>query len=83
MALRHVVFAECAQLIGDPYLQDVFLGMAYSMYPMCVAEEERDGTAVLLFRPRQPKPSPASPRFRLSGPSGVPWRAPRRTRRFA
>ena len=60
MALRHHVFVECSRECADVHNRDVFLAMAYGLYPMCVAEDPADsfsggrrsrpGTGILLFR---------------------------------
>lgn len=51
MLMRHLVFADCAELTDpqqDPVLHDTFTGMAYGVYPFGV-QENREGTH-LLFR---------------------------------
>lgn len=59
MSLRHVVFSDAATLCTDPWLRDVFVAMAYGLYPvrifflqkkcgrMCVSEDSPNG---LMFR---------------------------------
>lgn len=39
--LRHTVFVRCADLVvaEDGHLADVFMGLAYGMYPFCVHED--------------------------------------------
>ena len=49
MAVRHLVFAECAEACADdPCLQDTFIGLAYGQLPMCVFYDE--GADTLIFR---------------------------------
>lgn len=49
--IRHVVFADCAdapQCTADPHLSDVFVAMAYGLYPFCVQEDATGSN--LVFR---------------------------------
>lgn len=48
MSLRHGVFLECAKRCDDPYVADVFFGLAYGLMPFCVTEDP--STGVLHFR---------------------------------
>ena len=54
MTLRFLVFAECAEQCGDPNRQDIFLGLAYGLMPMCVALAEDRGDALLFRRSLAP-----------------------------
>lgn len=58
--LRHLVFADCATLCPDPHLADVFVAMAYGMYPFCV-QEDREGLRLQfrrVFGPNEPRDRP-------------------------
>lgn len=46
--IRHLVFADCAALVNDIHMKQIFMGMAYGIHPFCVSENKTE--LVLIFR---------------------------------